>query len=54
MSKEATKEDPGKTADIFMDPNTFKDEASLDSDSLNWAESGNYLIYSVKKKGSDW
>jgi len=54
MSKAATKENPEKTADIFMDPNTFDDGSNLEMDSLTWAESGNYLIYSITKKGSDW
>ena len=54
MSKEATKENPNETADVFMDPNTFKDGGHLNYKTDKWSENGNHLIYSVTKKGSDW
>ena len=53
MSQKAIKESPLSTAEVFMDPNTFKDEAVLGKKD-SWSESGKYYIYSVTKKGSDW
>lgn len=40
MSKEANKENPGLTADVFMDPNTWSVEASLETDQMDWSNSG--------------
>ena len=54
MSNKADKDHPEKTADVFMDPNTWAIEASLETDNMSWSKSGNTLIYSVTKKGSDW
>jgi len=54
MSREANKANPLETAEVFLDPNQFKEEAQLDSKTQNWSESGRYLLYSVRKKGSDW
>lgn len=53
MSNKASKENPLSTAEVFMDPNTFKDGATLD-DKDSWSESGKFFIYSINKKGSDW
>jgi hypothetical protein len=51
-NKIADKEKPEEVAEVFINPNEWKEAAHLKE--KNWATSGKYLLYTVTKKGSDW
>ena len=48
-----TGEDPG-TAEIFLDPNTFKEDGTISLDALSFSKSGKLAAYSISEGGSDW
>lgn len=48
-----TGEDP-ETAEVFLDPNTFKEDGTISLDALNFSENGRYAAYSISEGGSDW
>ena len=48
-----TGEDPG-TAEIFLDPNTFKEDGTISLGGLSFSENGKTAAYSISEGGSDW
>ncbi|PKA82981.1 prolyl oligopeptidase [Ulvibacter sp. MAR_2010_11] len=48
-----TGEDPA-TAEIFLDPNTFKEDGTISMDGLSFSEDGKLAAYSISDGGSDW
>ena len=48
-----TGEDPS-TAQIFLDPNTFKEDGTISLGGLNFSDSGTIAAYSISEGGSDW
>lgn len=48
-----TGEDP-QTAEVFLDPNTFKDDGTISLGSLSFSEDGETAAYSISEGGSDW
>ncbi|RFN59230.1 prolyl oligopeptidase family serine peptidase [Marixanthomonas ophiurae] len=48
-----TGEDPS-TAEVFLDPNTFKDDGTISLDNLSFSEDGKTTAYSISEGGSDW
>ena len=48
-----TGNDPG-TAEIFLDPNTFKEDGTISLDALSFSKSGKLAAYSISEGGSDW
>ena len=48
-----TGDDP-KTAEIFLDPNTFKEDGTISLGGVSFSKSGNVLAYSISEGGSDW
>ena len=48
-----TGDDPS-TADVFLDPNTFKEDGTISLGGLTFSEDGKTAAYSVSEGGSDW
>ncbi|WP_179344554.1 prolyl oligopeptidase family serine peptidase [Winogradskyella ursingii] len=48
-----TGEDP-KTAEVFLDPNTFKEDGTISLGGLSFSKDGNTLAYAISEGGSDW
>ena len=48
-----TGEDP-ETAEIFLDPNTFKEDGTISLGGASFSKSGKILAYSISEGGSDW
>jgi prolyl oligopeptidase len=48
-----TGEDPS-TAEMFLDPNTFKEDGTISLGGLNFSENGKTAAYSISEGGSDW
>lgn len=48
-----TGDDP-KNAEIFLDPNTFKEDGTISLGGLSFSENGKMAAYSVSEGGSDW
>jgi len=48
-----TGEDPA-TAELFLDPNTFKEDGTISLGGLDFSESGKIAAYSISEGGSDW
>ena len=48
-----TGEDPS-TAEIFLDPNTFKEDGTISLGGLSFSKDGKTLAYSISEGGSDW
>ena len=48
-----TGEDPS-TADVFLDPNTFKEDGTISLDGASFSKDGSQLAYSISEGGSDW
>ena len=46
-------EDP-ETAEVFLDPNTFKDDGTISLGNLSFSEDGKTTAYSISEGGSDW
>ncbi len=48
-----TGEDP-KTAQVFLDPNTFKEDGTISLGGVSFSKDGKTLAYSISEGGSDW
>ena len=48
-----TDEDP-ETAQVFLDPNTFKEDGTISLGGLSFSEDGSKAAYSISEGGSDW
>lgn len=48
-----TGEDPS-TAEIFLDPNTFKEDGTISLGGLTFSDNGKIAAYSISEGGSDW
>ena len=48
-----TSEDPN-TAEVFLDPNTFKEDGTISLGNMSFSEDGKTAAYSVSDGGSDW
>ncbi|OAB80287.1 prolyl oligopeptidase family serine peptidase [Cochleicola gelatinilyticus] len=48
-----TGEDPD-TAEVFLDPNTFKEDGTISLGGLSFSEDGKMAAYSISEGGSDW
>ena len=48
-----TVEDP-KTAEVFLDPNTFKEDGTISLGGASFSKSGRILAYTISEGGSDW
>ena len=48
-----TGEDPS-TAEIFIDPNKFKDDGTISLGGLSFSKNGKIAAYSISEGGSDW
>ena len=48
-----TGDDPS-TAEVFLDPNTFKDDGTISLGGLSFSEDGKIAAYSISEGGSDW
>ncbi len=48
-----TGEDP-QTAEVFLDPNTFKEDGTISLGGVSFSEDGKILAYSISEGGSDW
>ncbi|MDG1778702.1 MAG: prolyl oligopeptidase family serine peptidase [Flavobacteriaceae bacterium] len=42
------------TAEVFLDPNTFKEDGTISLGSVSFSKSGALLAYSISEGGSDW
>lgn len=42
------------TAEVFLDPNTFKNDGTISLGSVSFSKSGRLLAYSISEGGSDW
>ncbi len=48
-----TGEDPQK-AEVFLDPNTFKEDGTISLGGASFSKSGKILAYAISEGGSDW
>jgi len=48
-----TEEDPS-TAEVFIDPNTFKEDGTISLGEISFSKDGSKLAYSISEGGSDW
>jgi prolyl oligopeptidase len=48
-----TDDDPS-TAEVFIDPNTFKEDGTISLGSVSFSKDGSKLAYSISTGGSDW
>ncbi|MFT5435926.1 MAG: prolyl oligopeptidase [Ulvibacter sp.] len=48
-----TNADPS-TAEVFLDPNTFKEDGTISLGNMSFSEDGNTVAYSISEGGSDW
>jgi prolyl oligopeptidase len=48
-----TGSDP-KTAEVFLDPNTFKEDGTISLGETSFSKDGSKLAYSISEGGSDW
>lgn len=48
-----TGEDPD-TAEIFLDPNSFKEDGTISLGGLSFSDNGKMAAYSISEGGSDW
>lgn len=48
-----TGDDP-ETAEVFLDPNTFKEDGTISLSGLSFSEDGSLAAYSISEGGSDW
>jgi prolyl oligopeptidase len=48
-----TGEDPS-TAEVFLDPNTFKEDGTISLGGLSFSDDGKSAAYSISEGGSDW
>jgi len=43
-----------KTAEVFLDPNTFTEDGTISLGGANFSKDGKVLAYSISEGGSDW
>lgn len=43
-----------ETAEVFLDPNTFKEDGTISLGGLSFSKDGKTLAYSISEGGSDW
>ena len=43
-----------EAAEVFLDPNTFKEDGTTSLSGLSFSKSGNIAAYSISEGGSDW
>ncbi|GGW57669.1 prolyl oligopeptidase [Winogradskyella epiphytica] len=43
-----------ETAEVFLNPNTFKEDGTISLDGLSFTRDGKTLAYSISEGGSDW
>lgn len=43
-----------ETAEVFLDPNTFKEDGTISLGGLSFSKNGELLAYSISEGGSDW
>lgn len=43
-----------KTAEVFLDPNTFKEDGTISLGGLSFSENGKIAAYAISEGGSDW
>ena len=48
-----TGDDP-ETAEVFLDPNTFKEDGTISLAGLSFSENGKLAAYAISEGGSDW
>ncbi|RED46277.1 prolyl oligopeptidase [Winogradskyella eximia] len=48
-----TSEDPN-TAEVFLDPNTFKEDGTISLGGASFSKDGKTLAYAISEGGSDW
>ena len=48
-----TDEDP-QTAEVFLDPNTFKEDGTISLGGVSFSDDGKTVAYSISEGGSDW
>lgn len=46
--------EPKETAEVFLDPNTFKEDGTISLGGLSFSKNGKLLAYSISEGGSDW
>lgn len=46
--------DAPSTAEVFLDPNTFKEDGTISLGGTSFSKSGRFLAYSISEGGSDW
>ncbi len=46
--------DGPKTAEVFLDPNTFKEDGTISLGGASFSKSGKILAYAISEGGSDW
>lgn len=48
-----TGDDPG-SAEVFLDPNTFKEDGTISLGGLSFSDNGKLAAYTISEGGSDW
>ncbi|TPV34853.1 S9 family peptidase [Paucihalobacter ruber] len=43
-----------ETAEVFLDPNTFKEDGTISLGGLSFSKNGELMAYSISEGGSDW
>lgn len=46
--------EPKDTAEVFLDPNTFKEDGTISLGGLSFSKNGKILAYAISEGGSDW
>ena len=46
--------EPKESAEVFLDPNTFKEDGTISLGGLSFSKNGKLLAYSISEGGSDW
>lgn len=49
-----TKGGDSKTAEVFLDPNTFSEDGTISLGGMSFSKDGKTLAYSISEGGSDW
>ena len=47
-------DESANTAEVFLDPNTFKEDGTISLGNMSFSEDGNIVAYSISEGGSDW
>ncbi len=46
--------DTAENAEVFLDPNTFKEDGTISLGGVSFSKNGGYAAYSISEGGSDW